>query len=166
MSTQQMNIRLMFQGGVFICGAIYLGVQNNAFTHSSSPNASSITTLLNFGGYQNHVSRESRIASSSSRPKIIGVPCLLGLSLSLLLDVVLGTALLGLAGVVLLLVLGLGARVTRDAGDGAAHGAGDAVCDARAEVRELALGLLLLALEVLLAALGLQRLLLGVMLVS
>lgn len=78
----------------------------------------------------------------------------------------LGTALLGLAGVVLLLVLGLGARVTRDAGDGAAHGAGDAVCDARAEVRELALGLLLLALEVLLAALGLQRLLLGVMLVS
>lgn len=77
---------------------------------------------------------------------------LLGLGLSLLLDVVLGTALLGLAGVVLLLVLSLGGRVAHDAGDSTAHGAGDAVCDARAEVRELALGLLLLALEVLLAA--------------
>lgn len=71
----------------------------------------------------------------------------------------LSTALLRLAGVVLLLVLGLGSRVAGDAGDGAAHGARHAVCDAGAEVRELSLGLLLLALEVLLAALRLQRLL-------
>lgn len=83
---------------------------------------------------------------------------LLGLSIGLLLDVVLGTALLGLAGVVLLLVLGLGGRVAGDTGDGAAHGTRDAVCDAGAEVRELALGLLLLALEVLVSALALQRL--------
>lgn len=86
---------------------------------------------------------------------------LLGLSLSLLLNVVLGTALLGLASVVLLLVLGLGGRVASDAGDGATHSSGDAICDARAEVRQLALGLLLLALEVLLATLGLQRLCCG-----
>lgn len=70
----------------------------------------------------------------------------------------LGTALLGLAGVVLLLVLGLGGRVAGDASDGAAHRSRDAVRDPGAEVRELALGLLLLALEVLLAALALQRL--------
>lgn len=70
----------------------------------------------------------------------------------------LGTPLRGLAGVVLLLVLGLGGRVAGDAGDGAAHGSRDAVRDPGAEVRELALGLLLLALEVLLAALRLQRL--------
>lgn len=45
----------------------------------------------------------------------------LSLSVGLLLDVVLGTALLGLAGVVLLLVLGLGSRVTGDARDGTSH---------------------------------------------
>lgn len=83
---------------------------------------------------------------------------LLGLSLGLLLDVVLGTALLGLAGVVLLLVLGLGGRVAGDTSDGAAHGSGDTVCDAGAKVGQLALGLLLLALEVLLATRGLQGL--------
>lgn len=71
----------------------------------------------------------------------------------------LGTALLGLAGVVLLLVLGLSSRVAGDTGDGAAHRSRDAVRDSRAEVRELALGLLLLALEVLVAALALQGLL-------
>lgn len=78
----------------------------------------------------------------------------------------LGAALLGLAGVVLLLVLGLGGRVARDPRDGAAHGARDAVRDAGAQVRELSLGLLLLALEVLVAALGLQRLWVGEMGVS
>jgi len=56
-------------------------------------------------------------------PPFLPSSTLLGLSLGLLLDVVLGTALLGLAGVVLLLVLGLGGRVARDARDGAAHGA-------------------------------------------
>lgn len=68
----------------------------------------------------------------------------------------LGTALLRLAGVVLLLVLCLCSRVAGDAGDGAAHCSRDAVCDSGAEVRELSLGLLLLALEVLVAALALQ----------
>jgi len=65
---------------------------------------------------------------------------------------VLGPALLGLALVVLLLVLALRRRVARHAGHGAAERAAHAVRDARAKVVELALGLLLLALEVLLAA--------------
>lgn len=97
-----------------------------------------------------HASQSSNVHRESSH--------LLGLGLGLLLDVVLGAALLGLAGVVLLLVLGLGGRVARDSRDGAAHGSRDAVRDAGAQVRELPLGLLLLALEVLVAALGLQRL--------
>lgn len=70
----------------------------------------------------------------------------------------LSTTLLGLAGVVLLLVLSLSSRVAGDTGDSAAHGSRDAVCDAGTEVVELSLGLLLLALEVLLAALALERL--------
>lgn len=83
---------------------------------------------------------------------------LLGASLRLLLDIGLSTALLCLAGVVLLLVLGLSGLVARDASDSSADGAADAVGGAGAEVGELALGLLLLTLEVLLAARVLERL--------
>jgi hypothetical protein len=72
------------------------------------------------------------------------------LSVGLFLDVVLGAALQGLAGVVLLLIFCLGSRVARQASGGVADGASDTVRDARAEIVELALGLLLLALEVLL----------------
>ncbi len=70
----------------------------------------------------------------------------------------LGTALRRLTGVVLPLVLGLGAGVAGDAGEGTAHGAGDTVSGARCKVVELALGLLLLARQVLLATGLLERL--------
>lgn len=74
------------------------------------------------------------------------------LSLRLLLDVILGTALLRLALGTHLLVVGLASLVTRDAREGAADGTLGAASEAGAKVAELALGLLLLALEVLLAA--------------
>lgn len=77
---------------------------------------------------------------------------LLGLSLGLLLDRSLSAALLGLAGVVLLLILGLGGLVARQAGDGTTKGASDAIGGAGAKVGELAFGLLLLTLEVLLTS--------------
>jgi hypothetical protein len=54
---------------------------------------------------------------------------------------------------VLLLGLKLGLAVPRDAGDGSAHGARDAVREAGAQVVELALGFLGLAAGVLFAAL-------------
>lgn len=71
----------------------------------------------------------------------------------------LGTALLSLAGVVLLLVVSLGGLVTSEAGDGTTDGARHTVSHTGAEVAELALGLLLLTLEVLFTARLLQRLL-------
>lgn len=75
-------------------------------------------------GYQNHVSlttsRTSFVAFILVQPQKevlthASHDALLGLGLGLLLDVVLGTALLGLAGVVLLLVLGLGRLVASNA---------------------------------------------------
>ena len=77
-------------------------------------------------------------------------PALL-LSLCLLLDVVLSSALLRLARVVLLLILELSIAIARETGHGAADRPGQAVAHATSEVVELALGLLLLALEVLVA---------------
>ena len=56
----------------------------------------------------------------------------------------------------LLLSPQLGLPITSHARDGASHGTGDAVGDAGAEVAELALGFLGLALGVLLAAGALQ----------
>ena len=70
----------------------------------------------------------------------------------------LDTALLGLALGAHLLVVRLAGLVARDARDGTTDGALDAAGDAGAKVVELALGLLLLALEVLLAAGRLERL--------
>ena len=66
------------------------------------------------------------------------------------------TALLGLASIVLLLVLGLGSLVASDASDSAAECARHTVSYAGAKVVELTLGLLLLAFEVLLTARLLQ----------
>lgn len=63
----------------------------------------------------------------------------------------LGTTLLSLADIVLLLVLGPSRGVTSDAGESTADSARNTVSNAGAEVVQLALGLLLLALEVLLA---------------
>lgn len=73
-------------------------------------------------------------------------------SLSLLLDVVLSAALLGLADIVLLLVLGLPNAVPSQTGEGISSGTGGAIGYARGEVGYLSLGLLLLALEVLLTS--------------
>jgi hypothetical protein len=80
------------------------------------------------------------------------------LGLGLLEDVVLSTALLGLALVVLALVLVLGTLVAGQASHGAADGTGDTVANAAGVVVDLALGLLLLTLEVLLATSLLQAL--------
>jgi hypothetical protein len=80
------------------------------------------------------------------------------LSLSLLGEVVLYTTLLGLALIVLLLVLGLGAGVTCEAGNRSAESTSCAIGDARAEITQLALGFTLLARQVLLATLLLKRL--------
>ena len=74
------------------------------------------------------------------------------LSFGLLLDVVLGAALLSLADIVLVLILGLGRLVTGDTGEGAAGGADDAVGNTAREVGNLTLSLLLPTLKVLLAA--------------
>jgi hypothetical protein len=65
---------------------------------------------------------------------------------------VLSTALAGLAGIMLCLVLPLGRGVAGQAGEGRADGAGNAVTDAFGVVVDLALGLLLLSIEVLLTA--------------
>jgi hypothetical protein len=65
---------------------------------------------------------------------------------------VLDTALLGLALSAHLLVVRLAGVVAREARDGTTDGALDAAGDTGAKVAELTLGLLLLALEVLLAA--------------
>lgn len=80
------------------------------------------------------------------------------LGLGLLRDVVLGSTLLGLANIVLLLVVNLSGLVACDAGNGAAESARDTVSDTATQVANLALGLLLLALEVLLATGLLQAL--------
>lgn len=80
------------------------------------------------------------------------------LSSGLLVEVGLNTTLLSLALVVLGLVLGLVSLVASDAGDGTTDGTRDAVGNTGAEIVELSLGLLLLALGVLLNTLLLQRL--------
>lgn len=109
-------------------------------------------------GYQNHARLHPKyMPCHQSNPLLLGLGLsLLGLSLSLLLDVSLSAALLSLASVVLLLVLGLSTLVASYTSDGAADSTGDTVGDARAQVGELTLGLLLLALEVLLTAGGLE----------
>lgn len=71
----------------------------------------------------------------------------------LLLDVVLGTALLGLALIMLILCLQLSFAVTSNTGDGATNSTSNPVSNARAEVVELTLGFLCLALGVLFLAL-------------
>lgn len=101
--------------------------------------------LLSNPGYQNH-------AVIPSLRHSCDIPGLLGSSLSLLLNVRLGTTLQRLAGIVLLLVFGLSSLITREASDSTTNGASDTVADASTQVRELAAGLLLLSLEVLLAA--------------
>lgn len=79
-------------------------------------------------------------------------------SIGLLLNIVLGAALLRLARVVLLLEIRLGLLVAGDTSGSAAHGSSDAVADARDVVVDLALSLLLLTLLVLVAAGGLESL--------
>lgn len=79
-------------------------------------------------------------------------------SSGLLVEVGFNTTLLSLALVVLGLVLGLVSLVASDAGDGTTDGTRDAVGNTGAEIVELSLGLLLLALGVLLNTLLLQRL--------
>lgn len=74
------------------------------------------------------------------------------LSLSLLLDIVLGTTLLGLALSTHLLVVSLSSLVAGQTRDSTADGTLSTVANTTTEVAELALGLLLLALEVLLTA--------------
>lgn len=81
-----------------------------------------------------------------------------GRGIGLLLDVVLGTALLGLADIVLPLVLLLLRAIARHAGHSTAEGTGGAIRQAGAEVLQLTAGLLLLALLVLLAAALLEAL--------
>lgn len=78
------------------------------------------------------------------------------LSLGLLLNIVLGTALLSLARVVETLVVCLTSLVTGETSDGTTNSALDTVADARSIVVELALSLLLLTLEVLFTTLLLQ----------
>jgi hypothetical protein len=75
------------------------------------------------------------------------------LGLSLLLDIVLGTALLCLSLSPHLVVVSLAALVTGQAGDGTADSALSAVAKTSAEILELALSLLLLTLQVLFASL-------------
>ena len=71
-------------------------------------------------------------------------------SLRLLLDIVLGTALCGLASIVHLLVLSLLGTVTRQACHSVANGTANAVRCTGSIVGELTASFLLLALEVLL----------------
>lgn len=80
------------------------------------------------------------------------------LRLSLLLDIMLRPALLGLANIMLSLVLGLLLAVADERGRSAAELAREAVLGALAEVLDLAAGLLLLAFAVFLTA-GLLELL-------
>lgn len=80
------------------------------------------------------------------------------LSSSLLVEVGLNTTLLSLALVVLGLIFCLVSTVASDASNSTTDSARDAVGNTRAQVVELALGLLLLALLVLLSTLLLQRL--------
>lgn len=80
-------------------------------------------------------------------------------SIGLLGDIMLGTALQGLAGVVLLLVLSLLGTVANHTGSGTANSARSPVTDTREVVASLAGSLLLLTLEVLLAS-GLLKVLL------
>ena len=83
---------------------------------------------------------------------------LLPLSLSLLLKLGLDTPLASLSLVVLKLILSLSSVIAREASKGATDGAANAVADALAEIRDLARGLLLLALLVLTRAFGLDAL--------
>lgn len=80
------------------------------------------------------------------------------LGLSGLLEIVLDATLLSLALGTLLIISSLLLLVASEGSDSAAEGALDTVADARAKVVELTLGLLVLSLEVLLAAGLLQRL--------
>lgn len=83
-------------------------------------------------------------------------PAPLELGLSLLLDVMLSTALLGLTLIVLLLVLSLGSLVTGQTSNGTTDGTSGPVRRTRAEITELATSLLLLTLVVLLTSLLLE----------
>jgi len=74
------------------------------------------------------------------------------LNLGLLLDVVLSTPLLRLAGVMLMLILGLLGAVSRQACDGTSDGACNPISCPRGEVANLATSLLLLSLKVLLTS--------------
>lgn len=79
-------------------------------------------------------------------------------SLGLLLDIVLGPALLCLASIVLVLVLGLLGTVAHQTCGGGPKRPGDAIASPRGIVTELAAGFLLLASQVLLTAGLLQAL--------
>lgn len=123
--------------GVIWCGnvlIIYLWPQQNAF--NNFPRQCINHDLHNSFGVSRSYPRQCDVSmlipSSKSKGELNLL--LLGLGLSLLLDVVLSTTLLSLAGVVLLLVLSLCSRVASDARDGTANGARDAVCDSRAQV--------------------------------
>jgi hypothetical protein len=91
-------------------------------------------------------------------PSALDVLAVLVLGLSLLENVVLDTALLGLAFGTQLLEVGLTLLVASQSADSAANCSVGSVRDTGAEVAKLALGLLLLTLKVLLSSRGLQRL--------
>jgi hypothetical protein len=75
------------------------------------------------------------------------------------LDIYFGTPLLRLAHIVLLLRLQLSLAIARDARNSTADSARNTVCDAGAEIVQLALGLLAFSLRVLAVAFLLQALL-------
>jgi hypothetical protein len=68
----------------------------------------------------------------------------------------LGTTLLGLADIMLLLGLELGFTITGKTSDGSTNGTANSVGDTRAQVAELTLSLLTLALGILLSTFALE----------
>jgi hypothetical protein len=94
----------------------------------------------------------SSCSSSTTVINVVTVDLLAALSLGLLLDVVLDTTLASLALSTELVVLGLLLLVAGKVGDSTANGTLGTLADARAEVAELTLGLLVSTLKVLLTA--------------
>lgn len=123
-------------------------------TLNSCSSLKDLGMLLNILGINDQILRGIKLRMrerKSRRPCYISIrPLLAALSFGLLLKIVLHPALLGLASVVLVLVLGLLGTIASQAGDSATDGAGDAVSDTRAEIVELTAGLLFLTGPVLL----------------
>lgn len=74
----------------------------------------------------------------------------------LLLDIMLGTTLLGLSNIMLLLSLQLSITVTSDTSDSTSNGTSNTISNTRAEIAELTLSLLTLSFGVLLGSLALE----------